>query len=208
MEQLIIFLLFVVGSIISSIIQHKKKQAEEQQQRELEEMTRRSGSGRPPVAQPRPSLPTPGPDWQEQLRRILQGETGPQPPPVIKPVLLPPVQKQSTPPVQRTSRVPASVQTREPSEGDLVLQSPLRTSAVRYERASNLHAAVEERMRAVSDQTVTHKEAAPQKARKRAHSEFVNRLRRDPRAIREGFIASLIFGPPKGLQSATAETQS
>src|SRR5688500_8757118 len=109
MEQLVIFLLFVVGSIISAIIQNKKKKAEEQQQRELEEFTRRprgQAQSAPPTIpsrQPSPtsqapqaSWPRTAADWQEQLRRMLEGETAP--PVIIKPVLLPPQPAPQKPP--------------------------------------------------------------------------------------------------------------
>ncbi|MGZ8938473.1 MAG: hypothetical protein ACXW32_04605, partial [Limisphaerales bacterium] len=63
MEQLIIFLLFIVGSIISSVIQHKKKKAEEQQQRELEDLTRTPRGTAPPLRKPETSWPQTAGDW-------------------------------------------------------------------------------------------------------------------------------------------------
>jgi hypothetical protein len=205
MEQLIIFLLFVIGSIISSVIQHKKKKAEAQQQRELEELTRRpSGERRaaPPAPQPQASWPRNAADWQEQLRRMLEGEAPP--PPVIKPVLLPPERpsQKTPPPLPPPSRKQPS---RELSEGDLVYKTPLTTSAANYERASNLHANVQERMRAIAQQTTTHKVANVIPARSRSHSTFVDRLKRNPAAMREAFIASIIFAPPQGLDRDVIE---
>jgi hypothetical protein len=201
MEQLIIFLLFVIGSIISSIVQHKKKKAEEQQQRELEELTRRpAGERRPPrpASPPQASWPKNAADWQEQLRRMLEGESAP---PVIKPVLLPPeLPPQKSPVVIHQQRQPVA---REISEGDLVFKSPLTTSATNYERAANLHAAVQERMRTIGEQRVKHTPAIQDRGRSRPHSTFVQRLKRNPRAIREAFIASIIFAPPRGMEDAT-----
>ena len=198
MEQLIIFLLFVVGSIISSIIQHKKKKAEEQQQQELEELTRRPRGEAAPPAKPPEAWPKSAADWQEQLRRMLEGES--QPPPVIKPILLPPEQRapKPSPPVQRSSK-PTEL-----SEGDLVFKSPLKTSTENYQRAANLHTNVQERMRAIDLQTSTAKSGAARR-RPRAQSEFVQRLKHNPRAIREAVIASVIFAPPKGLETAEPE---
>ncbi|HVK59104.1 MAG TPA: hypothetical protein VM735_10005 [Candidatus Kapabacteria bacterium] len=229
MEQLIIFLLFVVGSIISSIIQNKKKKAEEQQQRELEELTGRpqtSGQTTSPKA-PSPAWPQTGGDWQEQLRRLLQGESLPPqaPPPVFKPVLLPPektrtqqqpqrkqprydpkrqgkqqVQPPSPPPV--TSRPRPALQ--EASEGEARSKSPLPASTTRYETAAGLHESVEKRMRHVVEQTTTHKKIRTSgrgPSRRSLQSDFVKRLRRNPRAVREAFVASVIFGPPKSLEN-------
>lgn len=200
MEQLIIFLLFVIGSIISSIIQHKKKQAEEQQQRELEEATRRP-AGNVPLPPPRAETqwpPRTPADWHEQLRRMLQGETPEQqPPPVIKPVLLPPVQKQQPVPEKPE---PEPRRTPPPISETGKFTRPLQTSAANYQRAANLHAAVEDRMRAVTQQTATHRRKAAARQRSRSHSDFVRTLRRNPSALREAFIATLIFGPAKGIE--------
>jgi hypothetical protein len=203
MEQLVIFLLFVVGSIISAIIQNKKKKAEEQQQRELEELTQRprgQAGSMPPQTRtsqaPQAPWPRTAADWQEQLRRMLEGETAP--PVIIKPVLLPPQSTSQKPP--GVAPPPKKPVTREVSEGDLVFKSPLHTSAANYQRASNLQTTVEDRMRAVSEQRVKHTTHDGPRAHPRAHSAFVQRLKRNPRAIREAFIASIIFAPPQGLE--------
>lgn len=215
MEQLIIFLLFVVGSIISSIIQHKKKQAEEQQQRELEQSTRREPGQQPRPVKPQAKWPQTAADWQEQLRRMLEGESTQSPtPPVIKPVLLPPVagreQKPAPKPTQRGRQTQPPLKQevilpREKAEGDIEFASPLKTSSAHYERAARLHESVEQRLRAVAEQTSTHKPATPMQSRYRPHSQFVQRLRHNPRAIREAFIASIIFGPPKSMERIQQE---
>ena len=202
MEQLIIFLLFVVGSIISSVIQHKKKKAEEQQQRELEELTR-SGRGQPPPPQkPHTSWPQTAGDWQEQLRRMLEGESAP---PVIKPVLLPPSQK---PPQQqaRSSKPTPPAPRTEISGGEIALHSPLQESTDGYSRASNLHEAVKNRMRAIREKTSTPVETAFNRERPKLQSDVVRRLRRSRTSIREAFIASLIFSPPKAAESGEVES--
>jgi len=198
MEQLIIFLLFVVGSIISSIIQNKKRKAEEQQQQELEELTRRSRGETSTERKPIEAWPKSATDWQEQLRRMLEGAT--EGPPVIKPVIVPPPPRPQPAPVKPPAR-----QISEIPEGDLVFKSPLKTSAENYQRAANLHSNVQERMRAIDLQTPAARTAAPVHRRGRVPSEFVQRLKRNPHAIREAFIASVIFAPPKGLETAEAE---
>jgi hypothetical protein len=201
MEQLIIFLLFVVGSIISSIIQHKKKQAEEQQQRELEELTRRDRGEQAPPVKPQAPFPKSPADWQEQLRRLLEGETEPQPnPPVIKPVLLPHVEKPQPP--KPPAHVPAPprkpvIRTTEVSEGDLSFPPPIRTFTSQHEPVPS---AARERVREVARKDLLHPLKSTTQTRAQS-PEFIRRLRRNPRAMREAFIASIIFGPPKALES-------
>src|SRR5688572_28603403 len=94
MEQLLIFLVVALGSLISGYLQKKKR-------REAEEAERRMGNpeGTPP-ALPRPATAR---DWQEELRRMLQGEP-PEPavPPKIPapPPAAPPMRKPVTPPAK------------------------------------------------------------------------------------------------------------
>jgi hypothetical protein len=94
---------------------------------------------------------------------------------------------------------------REISEGDLDCKSPLHTSAASHARAGNIHAAVEDRMRAIGEQRVRHTPASADPTRLRPDSAFVRRLKRNPRAIREAFIASIIFAPPQGLEQGATE---
>ena len=211
MEQLIIFLLFVVGSLISAYVQKKKAQAEERQQRELEEMTSRGRGSQAPPPPPRkaqPEWPQSAGDWQEQLRRMLQGETAPPPPPVIiKPVLLPPQKQTQQPTTSRKvppARVPQSSRpAHEKSEGDVEFQSPFKVSNAKYERASNIQKTVQARLRAASDQTTSHKPAVVIQRPRRGHADFLRRLRHNPFALREAFVTSLVFGPPKSVEFET-----
>ena len=181
MEQLIIFLLFVVGSIISSVVQHKKKQAE----------ARRAAGLDPAPPRPQPPWPKTAGDWQEQLRRMLEGQA---PPPVIKPILLPPLAKPAPKRTSLTAR-------REVSEGDEDYKSPLATATAAYNaRATTIQASVEKRMRGIDQQTTLHRPTLVG-TRGRFHSQFVQGLRRNPKVVREAFIASIIFAPPRGLES-------
>ncbi|HEX7859056.1 MAG TPA: hypothetical protein VF773_01880 [Verrucomicrobiae bacterium] len=209
MEQLIIFLLFVVGSLISAYVQKKKAQAEERQQRELEELTSRGRGPQPPAPRKAQSeWPQTAGDWQEQLRRMLQGETvAPPPPVIIKPVLLPP---QKTAPQQTTSRKPppprlpqSSLPVHEKSEGDAEFQSRLKVSNANYERASKIQETVQARLRAASDQTTSHKPAVVIQRPRRGHADFLRRLRRNRTALREAFVTSLVFGPAKSVEFET-----
>ena len=189
MEQLIILLLIGLGSLVSSYIQNKKKrEAEEQELREM---------GLPPP-QPTGSAPIPGwpkaaGDWQEELRRMLQGERPPLTPtaPQMPPTALPPV--------IRTKLIIPTAES-EVSEGDLSLPSTLRQSAAAHARAAQLAHKVESRFEAVEVQTRAHR-AMPVTLRARpTGADVVRRFTRNRNALREAFIASLIFAPPVGLR--------
>ena len=208
MEQLIIFLLFVVASIVSGIIQKKKKADEEAAQRELEQSVgpRPAQTPSQPTAQPPLTRwPRSAQEWQEQLRKMV-GENAP---PVIKPVTKPATKPVVTKPVVVSQQRPAP-QTRpivakilppiEKSEGDLEFRSPLRESASAYQRASSLQTKVEERLRAVDQQTSAHR-PAPVTRSTRGTNQIIRKLRNRPSALREAFVASLIFSPPKSLEN-------
>lgn len=187
MEQLIIFLLFVVGSIISSVIQHKKKQAE----------ARREAGEPPPVRTSQAPWPKSAGDWQEQLRKMLEGESAP---PVIKPVLPP----ATLPPQQRSQKLPEKMIAAAPREGEI--RKPLPTVAPQHYRSSNLHANVEKRMRAIRLKTSTLAPTPFDRARPNTHSDVVQRLRRSRSAVRDAFIASVIFAAPKAVESTEIES--
>lgn len=218
MEQLVIFLLFVVASIVSSVIQNKKKQAEERREREA--------WGQPASAPPAPaqkptltSWPKSAADWQEQLKRMVESQL---PPPVIKHVIKPVlIQKPPTaPPIGGSKRAQATFSQPEPeeiSEGYVEYRNPLTQSAAARERAANLHAKVDERFRAMEKRTAaaigttglkglrgiqgtaSKMEVMPKRGRPGAAT--LRRLRGNPAAVREAFVASLIFGVPKSLES-------
>ncbi len=185
MEQLVIFILFVVASIVSSIIQNKKKQAEEEAERRgVPPAAKRS---EPPTL---PQWPKSARDWQEQLKKMLEGQM--EPPPI----------RPAAPPAPLVVSIPTIV-TRpvvtELTEGDIQYKSPFRQSSAAHERASALQSRVEARFRDVNRQTETHRPSVPKKHFHGTPS-LQQRLRHNPMAAREAFVASLIFGPPKSSE--------
>jgi hypothetical protein len=201
MEQLIIFLLFVVASIVSSIIQKKKKTEEEAAtRRELPQRPGASPRPGPPAGPARPAVarwPRTALEWQEQLRKMVEENA----PPMIKPVIV--AEKRTTaPPPMRPAPAPL-VRPVEIAEGDVVFKSPLHESTSAYTRAANLQAKVEERLRAVDQRTATHRPAMPHRAAAHPASQVLRKLRRRPAALREAFIASLIFSTPKSLENGS-----
>lgn len=175
MEQLIIFIIVVLASIISSAVQNKKKR----------EAERREGEP-PPSPGPFERWPKTPSDWQEELRRLLEDK--PAPPPIVRPVQPPPL-----PPVLKRPEPPP---VREMAEGDLEFVSPLRESSAAYTRGASLHERVSERMRTIDQQTDTHRSAPPLGR----HARLRHGWTRNPRRVREAFVASLIFAPPVALQ--------
>ena len=208
MEKLIVLAVILLGSAISSYFQNKKK-------REEEELERRSPGTSPRAGEsPIPHRPKTGRDWQEDLRRILQGrseqppshaQTVPPRPPQAVPSrgpIIPPARQTTPPPIVRTKiilpttpKAPA-----EPSEGDLNFPSPLKQSATAYDRASQLSGRVESRMEAIDSQTDRHKPTAIAARATRSGATIVKRLTRNRESLREAFIASLVFAPPVGLR--------
>jgi hypothetical protein len=208
MEQLVIFLLFVVASIVSGIIQKKKKAAEEAAQRELEQSVgprpaqtpASQSTTQPPVTR----WPRTVQDWQEQLRKMVEENAPPVIKPVTKPVVIKPVivsQQRSSKPAPTSPIVAKILPPIEKSEGDLEFKSPLRESASAYERASSLQAKVEQRFRAVDQQTSTHRPTPVTRSTRHTH-QFIRNLRKRPSALREAFVASLIFSPPKAMETS------
>src|SRR5262245_28878484 len=151
MEKLIVLAIVLLGSAISSYIQNKKKRQEEQ-------LDKRTPSPTPAGAPPVPHWPRTGRDWQEELRRVLQGQFEPPPthqqtgPPKVA---TPARSVAAPPPIVRTKVIiPTTViKAAEPSEGDVNFPSPLKQSTTAYARASQLSGRVESRLQAVDAQT-------------------------------------------------------
>lgn len=209
MEQLVIFLLFVVASIVSGIIQKKKKADEERAQRELEQSVgprpAQTQASQPATQPPLTRWPRSAQEWQEQLRKMVEENAPPVIKPIIKPtakpVVIKPVIVSQQRPASKTPPIVAKVLPPiEKSEGDLEFKSPLRESASAYERASSLQAKVEQRFRAVDQQTSTHRPTPVTRSTRQTH-QVIRNLRKRPSALREAFVASLIFSPPKAMEN-------
>ena len=190
MEKLIFLLLVVIGSAISTYFQNKKK-------REEEELEGRSPTPRKPSSEPPvPHWPKTGRDWQDELRRVLQGKVEqPQPPP----------QKQTSaptpPPVIRTKIIlaPSPKAQVERSEGDIRFPSPFTQSTTAYARAAQLTGRVESRLAAIDAQTEKHRPAQVTRRPGSLSGTVLRRWTRSRQSLREAFIASLIFSPPAAL---------
>ncbi len=202
MEKLIVIAVIVVGSIIHSWIQRKQEEAA-------------AGSAPPepsPGRTPRPPRPrasgTPaqpsrtgsgGTNWEEEMRRLLQGEglrpssRPPVPPPVPKGVPAAP------PPVLARSAIPV------PDEGtEMEVGLPVRP--VTFDQASSAHdraqiqSMVAQRMQDTASRVAAHVGLTSQ-AIQSARAAGVRQLLRDRETQRNVILASIILGPPRAMEN-------
>ena len=210
-----ILLLIVLGSAINEWLK-KKKQTGKKDSSPTESDSQQP---RDPATQqmPRPASPRPKAtsDWEEQLRRLLDGEMPvakppPVAPPLIQPVIvqepkLAPPQRRvvAAAPVARTAPLALSGPgTAEAAKTVEVHLQALKESAAAYQRASHLHEGVAEHLKRVEEMTGHHPGKVPTAHRPgfSAESAQTIALIRNPHTVRKAMIASLIFGPPKTLE--------
>jgi hypothetical protein len=205
LTSFIIFILIVVGSAIFNWLQQK---AEEKKNQDMPHPPRRNPGMPPrPVAQ----------NWEEELKRVLQTtprrassppiHTPPPPPlPVPRarasredPELQPaPVPLFTFPDVSRSLM---EVQ----EESEPVPQAPvlgrLSESAAAHSRASSLQEMIAARLQGVDSAVSDPLIAVPLVERNEEIVAFVNSLR-SPATIRQAFLASLVFSPPKAFEAS------
>jgi hypothetical protein len=207
------FLTALVILVISAVATWFKKRTQGDRGREggrVGELQPPSQINRPAGQRPVVSRPPQRPaSWEEELRRLLEGETTasqsapPAPPPVV------------VPPVPRPAVVPPPIRVRPvvnrpvyvpPVEAAPTFEIPkrqlgsLEESRKAYERASQLDKTVAQHIDRVQGApvkltTVTHKELSPEVAQ-------VVSLFKNPGTARRAVIASVILGPPKGLEES------
>jgi len=142
---------------------------------------------------PRPARKT---DWEEELRRVLAGEQSspPSPPPVIvyeEPRPRPPI---AAPPPPRAVTMRAA-----PKAAPTVPVPGFAQSIEAYQRASQLDVKMAEHLSQIAEQVRTH---AVEQKEKASAAEIVQGISfvRDPLSIRSALVASVILGPPRGLE--------
>ena len=140
------------------------------------------------------------PDWEERLRRML-GEDVPTatppptaaPPPIIRPTEPP----RSAPPLLRPARQAAPpAPPRRPPPVEIV-------PVIVPQSVNEASAEIEETGRRYELQEAAAKAALLRQAMTRAprRTTGLKAALRQPQAARQAFVASLVFGPPKGLES-------
>lgn len=222
-DNIWVMLAVVVISAISSWLQSRNKKEEQPppwggEDDEAYQQQRTGSGGSTP---PNPNQPL---NWEEELKRLLEGKppldgtvgTPPPPPPP------PPIIRRTPPPVpEPVSRESEgvdeeSIASRESSSPwqDTSLDSlpepnkPLATlgkSADAYQRATQLHETVAARMRQVGEQTEKHGKPllapVPMGCAINADAQTVVTLLRQPATARQALIASFVLAPPKALES-------
>ena len=189
----------------------------------LEEGEPPSWPGQPP----RPPTGTPAPpartaSWEEELRRLLEGESSraPQPPPPPSPAAPPPLraERPATPPtpIQRplasrpamppararpaTAPFPGAGEDPDMQRGLPVQLPGLDQSAQAYQRASRLEDRVAEQLRRVHDQVTSHKKMEVRKETSPEVRQALGMLRVRS-SQRAAIIAAVVLGPPRALES-------
>ena len=165
----------------------------------LPETGQPSGPGRQPA--PKPT------DWEEELRRLFEGNEAPTaPPPVARPVNLEPLPSPEPPPVSQPAPAPP------PDLGPFpepVFPNPLTVvlptvdgrldqAAASQDRAHQLGAHVMEYMHSA----LSEAKLPPPRGLKPVSAEGrkAAELLRQPQTLRQSVIVSLILSPPKGLE--------
>lgn len=180
----------------------------------------RTGSSTPPA--PNPSQPL---NWEEELKRLLEGKPPldgtagtppPPPPPIVRRAPAPPPLPET---VSRESEGIdeegiASRESSSPWQDTSLDSQPAPTKPLAhlehntqaYQRASQLHETVAAHLRRVDEQTEKHGKplAAPRLLRRdtgSADARAVVALLRRPSTARQALLASFVLAPPKALES-------
>ena len=197
-EKLIFLVVVVVISILSSW--WKKKRGEpEDESNPWPGYPPRHKPQAPPAGRPAPPpSPSQASNWEEELRRLLQGEESarPAPPPVV-------VQQSRPAPPPLPPPVPASrpvnaLESDPDMDKGLAVPS-LEQSAQAFLRASQIETKVAAHMQRVDQQVTTHQKVSLKKVAPPAIRQAIG-LVRNRQSQRAAIIAGLILGPPKAME--------
>jgi hypothetical protein len=202
MDSLLIVLVVTVLAALSNWLQQRAQSRHEPP----------PDTNRPPQPRPQPrtrrTIPAPTApqpraesSLERELRRLL-GEEIPQPPRPRPPLAEPP----APPPIHPLAPHPTALGPHRMPPPSLVIQPPVPAEwgdpSGGFHRAQQLHESVAERLRQVDAHTESHgaerRSHALPPALAEAHA--ILGLRHNPQAARQAFIASLVFGTPKGLE--------
>jgi len=226
MDSLLTLLVFLLISGAAALLKRRQRTNEPESLREPPPPSHGPVPGVPPASAPRPA---PTSSWEEELRRLLEGETPvpppalPQPPP-IQPQRLPPAPRPVPPPLPRPvvitprSAPPPPLPTKpggraqpkvvtvtpvdESAGGAPGRLATMAESAAALQRANRLHDGVARHLEQVDAQTEHHLVKTPTSRRRSVSPELTQAvsLTRRPRSARQAVVAALILGPPKALE--------
>ena len=219
-ESLLVFLAIILLSALSNWIKQRQERKQEQLSDADPDLAERPGRPIPPT--PGEVLPRQGRDWEEELRRLFEGDREekappPLPRPVLRPVVIETVEKPpSRPPVVVVAprvltpapspvspkALPPEPRTAGPAPGAKSAGLSLAEAAQAFERASHLKNLPVSRVHAThptahlrSDNpaSVAHRIQTPEVA-------ALLSLLRHPHSARQAILAGIVLGPPKGLE--------
>ena len=161
----------------------------------------RTPSAPPPMTTP--SSPRPGGAWEAELERILRGEpaTSAAPPP-----LPPPPPPTSVRPVTFDYNQDTDLESAPAPSVPLATwreaEAGLAHADQAYNEGASLRDQINERMRAVNTRVQQHlPTSAVAPTERSAESAAVRAWLKQPDTARAAFVAALVFGPPKALES-------
>jgi len=196
-EQLIFLL--VLGGLYA--LQAWWKKRAEKEQAETPPPWPGQQQQQPGPAQPqrpaRPPAQTPAARWEEELRRLLEGESAPPAPPPVAPP--PPLRPPKLPPKPVVSK-PIVVVDRDMETGLPVQMPKLEHSAQAFLRASQLESKVAQHMRRVEQQVTTHKKVDVRRGVSADIRQAIGLLRGGRQSQRAAIIAGIVLGPPKATE--------
>jgi len=204
MEKLIFIAVVVVLSLLHAWWK-KKQEANEDESNPWPGYPPRHRPKIPPAGQPTPPPQPKAASWEEELRRLLQGDepARPAPPPVVvqQPHPAPPPLPRAAAPRPVLAPRPILVEQADPDmEKGLPVQMPtLAQSAQAYLRASQLGSKVAQHMQRVDQLVTTHQKLDLKKEVSPAIRQAIG-LVRHRQSQRAAIIAGIILGPPKAME--------
>ena len=214
LESLLFFLVLIVISGLSTWLQKRRQAGEDQAEWEPGEGPGRTpprphGAPQAPPAGPRRPMPAPLQNWEEELRRLLEGDRyqPPEPPPQAAPPPLPTVssQRPSAPGPAAPRRTVVSAHRSVEVEGPRT--SRLEESEQAYRHAQRLQVEAAERLRKAQAKTARHRTVRGRVEHPTRGSDILaaRALLSKPRLARRAIIASVILGQPKGYEQAGSD---
>jgi hypothetical protein len=203
MEKLIFIAVVVVLSLLHAWWK-KRQEAGEDESNPWPGYPPRHKPTAPSAPRPAPP-PSPAASWEEELRRLLQGEepARPAPPPVVvqQPRSAPPPLPRGAATRPAPAPHPIFVEQVDPDmEKGLPVKMPsLEQSAQAYLHASQLESRVAAHMQRVDQQVTTHQKLESKKEISPAIRQAVA-LVRQRQSQRAAILAGIILGPPKAVE--------
>ena len=197
MEQ-IIFLIAI--AVISALHSWWKKR-----QGEPEDTDDESPWPKPAQRRPAPPRPEPASNWEEELRRVLEGPPAPTPPPVPPVVPTPPPRPAVARPYLAKSSIPVPDEGREEEIGLPVKMPTMAESAQAFLHGRTIGHRTAAHFHGVEQQVTRHipHEHAGEARHRHTRSPDAARgleLLRERSTQRAAIIASIVLGPPKSLE--------